>query len=180
MTPDFLVELLSVAEARGLKVGLYGGTGETLPAIVRLLSEAYPDLRVVYAWSPPFRPLSPTEDRDVTAGITASGVDLLLVGIGCPKQERWMAAHAVADTASGAPGLTCTMLGVGAAFDLFAGLTTEAPRWMQTSGLEWLHRLAREPRRLWRRDMRANPRFVTLFLRQLLADAPRRSGHPLS
>ena len=170
VSPDFLIDLLAAAEVLGLGVGLYGGADETLPAIVHLLEEAYPGLRIAYAWSPPFRALTTAEDVEAAAAITAARVDLLLVGIGCPKQERWMAAHATGDTTTGRPGLDCAMIGVGAAFDLFAGLTTEAPPWMQASGLEWLYRLALEPRRLWRRQIRSNPRFVALFLRQLVAE----------
>jgi N-acetylglucosaminyldiphosphoundecaprenol N-acetyl-beta-D-mannosaminyltransferase len=90
-------------------------------------------------------------------------VKLLLVGTGCPKQEKWMAEHREK--------LDCVMVGVGAAFDLLGGRTTEAPRWMRGIGLEWTYRLGLEPRRLWRRYLKHNPRFVALFAVQLVGRA---------
>ncbi|MGD0998955.1 MAG: WecB/TagA/CpsF family glycosyltransferase, partial [Thermoleophilia bacterium] len=104
--------------------------------------------------------LTPGEDEAVVDEINANGVQLLLVGIGCPKQEKWMAAHREQ--------LSCVMFGVGAAFDLFSGKTREAPLWMQPLGLEWVFRLMLEPRRLWRRHLRHNPRFVVLLARGVL------------
>lgn len=160
VTPDLLLELLAKCEARGIRLGLYGGTPQTLPAITRFLADATRRLHVVYAWSPPFRPLTPTEDATVVDQITLAGVQLLLVGIGCPKQEKWMGAHA--------DRLPCVMFGVGAAFDVFAGKTGNAPAWMRDRGVEWLYRLAREPRRLWRRHAKHDPRFVALLAWQVM------------
>jgi N-acetylglucosaminyldiphosphoundecaprenol N-acetyl-beta-D-mannosaminyltransferase len=160
VSPDFLIELLVRAEQRGLKLGLYGGTPGTLAAFRQRLSRDIPALTVSYAYSPPFRPLDPLEDAAVVREICASGTQLLLVGIGCPKQEKWMAEHRDV--------LPCVMIGVGAAFDLFGGQTREAPIWMQRLALEWVFRLILEPRRLWRRQLKHNPRFVLLFARQLL------------
>lgn len=174
VTPDLLIDLLAGAEVCGLRVGLYGGNEETLATFTAFLGDTYPHLRVVYAWNPPFKPLSVKEDQDVATAIRESGTQLLLVGIGCPKQERWMAAHATDSADVSQRRLSCTMLGVGAAFDMFGGRTRNAPRWMQGAGLEWLFRLASEPRRLWRRQLRANPRFVALSLLQLLANRRRR------
>ena len=165
VTPDLLLELFVACESQGLKLGLYGGDPTTLAAFTDLLSEATPDLDVAYAWSPPFRPLTPAEDTAVREQIAAAGVQVLLVGIGCPKQERWMADHA--------DGLTCVMLGVGAAFDLFGGRTKEAPRWTRNLGLEWTHRLVQEPRRLWRRHAKHDPRFLVLLAMQVA----RRADH---
>lgn len=159
VTPDLLIDLIAACEAHGIKMGLYGGTPETLTDFVSLLKEAVPDLQTPFRWSPPFRPLTRHEDAEVTEQIDASGVQLLLVGIGCPKQERWMAAHAEQ--------LQCVMFGVGAAFDVFAGATGNAPAWMRDRGLEWIYRLATEPGRLWRRYLLGNPRFVWHFALQI-------------
>src|SRR5262249_44004282 len=124
------------------------------------LPARFPGLQVTYRWSPPFRALTPAEDETVVRDIGASGCRLLLVGLGCPKQERWMAAHRGR--------IHAVMVGLGAAFDIHAGTLAEAPRWMQTSGLEWTYRLLREPRRLHRRYLKHHPRFAALALLQLL------------
>ena len=116
------------------------------------LNARFPALSIPFMWSPPFRPLSADEDADVTEAIQASGAGLLFVGLGCPKQERWMAAHRA--------GLGCALVGVGAAFDFLAGVKAQAPDWLQRWGLEWLFRLACEPRRLWRRYLVGNSRFL--------------------
>jgi N-acetylglucosaminyldiphosphoundecaprenol N-acetyl-beta-D-mannosaminyltransferase len=110
--------------------------------------------------APPFRPLTPEEDKAVTKKIVASGTRILFVGIGCPKQENWMAEHVGR--------IPAVMLGVGAAFDFHTGRVRQAPRWMQLAGLEWVFRLLMDPRRLWKRYAKHNPRFVWLFLMQLL------------
>ena len=159
VTPDLLLELFAVCEARGIRLGLYGGTPETLAAFVAFLSESVPRLEVAYAWSPPFRPLTAREDAIAVEQIASAGVQLLLVGIGCPKQERWMGAHT--------DRLPCLLFGVGAAFDMFAGKTGNAPAWMRDRGLEWLYRLASEPRRLWRRHIFNDPRFLALLALQV-------------
>ena len=158
-TPDLVVDLLARCEARGLRVGLYGGTRETLPACRSALAGYFPSLKITYAWDPPFRPLTDAEDAAAVSALRAAGVQLLLVGLGCPKQERWMDAHRDL--------VPCVMVGVGAAFDLLAGRTSEAPPWMRERGLEWAHRLAEEPRRLGRRYVIGNPRFLLLLVLQL-------------
>jgi N-acetylglucosaminyldiphosphoundecaprenol N-acetyl-beta-D-mannosaminyltransferase len=147
------------AEEHGLPIGLYGGSPEVLEALRERLLERHPLLRIAFAASPPFRPASDEEDAQTVQAIEASGVRILFVGLGCPKQERWMAAHREA--------LPCVMLGVGAAFDFLAGAKRQAPGWLQRLGLEWLFRLACEPRRLWRRYLIHNPRFMFHFTRQL-------------
>lgn len=150
------------AETLDIPVGFYGGDQKVLDELVQRLSARFPRLRVVFAVSPPFRELSEEEDESVVDAIEASGTKLLFVGLGCPKQERWMSEHRGR--------LPCALLGVGAAFDFLAGAKRQAPRWMQGSGLEWLFRLASEPRRLWRRYLFGNPRFLTYFTVQWLRE----------
>jgi N-acetylglucosaminyldiphosphoundecaprenol N-acetyl-beta-D-mannosaminyltransferase len=166
VSPDLLLELFERCERDRVRVGLYGGTPETLRHMTHFLATRYPEMPVVCAISPPFREAMPQEDERDSALIEASGAQLLLVGIGCPKQERWMAAHRER--------LSCVMFGVGAAFDLLGGRTRNAPRWTRDVGLEWVYRLLLEPRRLWRRYLYNNPRFTVLFLAQLIA--VRRAG----
>ena len=170
VTPDLLLELFAACELCGVRVGLYGGMEETLTAFLSFLREAAPGLDVAYAFSPPFRPLTDEEDARCLRDIKAAGVQLLLVGLGCPKQERWMAAHV--------DRLPCIMFGVGAAFDMFAGRTRNAPAWMRDRGLEWTYRLASEPRRLWRRHAVNDPRFLLLLALQVLT--ARIAGAPQS
>jgi N-acetylglucosaminyldiphosphoundecaprenol N-acetyl-beta-D-mannosaminyltransferase len=147
----------------GVRMFLYGGrTQEALIALHDTLCERYPGLKIVGGYSPPFRDLDEDETREVVAAINASKADVVWVGTGQPKQEKWMAE--MRDRLD-AP----ILAGVGAAFDFHAGLVPQAPGWMQRLGLEWSYRLAREPRRLWRRYVRYNPRFVIGFLRQYWA-----------
>ncbi len=157
VTPDLLVELFGACEARGLRLGLYGGAPQTLAAFTTFLADAAPRLAVPYAWSPPFRPLTAQKTTRSFAR-SAAGVQLLLVGIGCP-----------AGAVDGRPrrSASCVMFGVGAAFDMFAGKTGNAPAWMRDRGLEWLYRVASEPRRLWRRHLLNDPRFLMLFAPQV-------------
>lgn len=143
-----------------MRVGFYGGTEAVLRSLVITAKQRYPRLEVAYAESPPFREPTPEEDRRTVRAIEDAGVRILFVGIGSPKQDRWMHAHK--DRVRG------VMLGVGAAFDFFAGAKPQAPRWMQSSGLEWMFRLASEPRRLWRRYLTQNPKFVLLAVAQIL------------
>lgn len=150
---DLVHGLCEVAADKSLKIGFFGGSSAAmLQTVSDRLRDDYPGLQVPYAFSPPFRELTATEDKDVVGQIHAMGVDILFVGIGCPKQERWMANHK--------DRLTCVMLGVGAAFDFIAGSKQHAPRWMQHLALEWLFRLCREPKRLGKRYLRQNPRFL--------------------
>ncbi len=158
--PELMPHVLELAAREDVPIGLYGGTPESLEALHQVLKTRYPDLKVACKIAPPFRPLTPEEDEAVTQEIKASGARILFVGIGCPKQEKWMAEHKNR--------IPAVMLGVGAAFDFHAGRVRQAPRWLQAAGLEWAFRLAMEPRRLWKRYLRHNPRFVGLFLLQLL------------
>jgi len=164
--PALMDELCREAARAGVPIGLYGGTRLTLARLERNLRRRHPGLRIAYAWSPPFRPLTAEEDEGVVRDIRSRGVRLLFVGLGCPKQERWMASHRGR--------IPAVMVGVGAAFDLHAGVRRQAPRWMQAAGLEWLFRLLQEPRRLWRRYLKHNPRFVILACGELVASRWRR------
>lgn len=152
--------LLDRAAREGVPVAFYGGTPATQDRLIATAQARFPGLRIATAISPPFRPPTPEEDAADVRAIVESGARILFVGIGCPKQEQWMAAHAAR--------LPSVMVGVGQAFDLLAGVVNEAPRWMHGLGLSWLHRLAQEPRRLFWRYARHNPRFVALLLLQVL------------
>ncbi|HSK37209.1 MAG TPA: WecB/TagA/CpsF family glycosyltransferase, partial [Actinomycetota bacterium] len=157
--PDLTPLVCEAAARRGVPVGFYGGQEDVLDELAAALTARYPGLRVAYRWSPPFRPLTAAEEARVTDELARSGTRVLFVGLGTPKQERWMAAH---------KGLPMVMLGVGAAFDFLSGRKRQARPVLQRLGLEWLHRLAHEPRRLWKRYLYRNPRFVALFAAQLL------------
>jgi N-acetylglucosaminyldiphosphoundecaprenol N-acetyl-beta-D-mannosaminyltransferase len=157
--PDLMLAVCAVAAQRGWSSYLYGGASGVPALLARRLRQRFPDLRVAGYWSPPFRSLTAEEDAAVVERMNAAEPDLVWVGLGTPKQERWMAAHVDRLSAT-------VLLGVGAAFDIHAGLLPQAPRWMQQSGLEWLYRLGREPTRLWRRYLRNNPAFLAAILRQ--------------
>lgn len=158
--PTLTARLLEAAEKAEVSVGFYGAAPETLACLLDAVRSRHPALPVVYAESPPFRQLTPAEDDETVRRINASGAQLLFVGLGCPKQEWWIARHR--------DRLAPVLLGVGAAFDFLAGTQKQAPSWMQDRGLEWLFRLLAEPRRLWRRYLLHNPRFVILALLQVL------------
>ena len=163
--PDLMLSVCEAAARESLPIGLYGGEASTLDRLAQGLHERYPGTTIGYRHAPPFRPLTPEEDSVEIERLNRSGARILFVGLGCPKQERWMAAHRNR--------IMAVMLGVGAAFDLNSGRVRQAPRPLQRLGLEWLYRLYQEPRRLWRRYTIHNPRFALLAARQLLAS---RSG----
>ncbi len=158
--PDLTPGILSVAERMSVPVGFYGSSPSTLNDLCRFVATNFPRLNVVYTYSPPFRPLTPFEDQQVVGKIARSGVRILFVGLNTPKQDYWMAAHRGR--------VQAVMIGVGAAFDFLAGTKRQAPRWMMSLGLEWLFRFACEPRRLWKRYLKHNPRFVVLLTKQVL------------
>lgn len=149
------------SSSNNLNIGLYGGSSdELINQVVAKLKLSFPNIQITFSYSPPFRPLTDQEDQAIVNQINHADVNVLFVGIGCPKQERWMAEHKES--------LNCVMLGVGAAFDFIAGSKKHAPRWMQKVGLEWLFRLCSEPERLWKRYLKQNPRFVWYFMQQWL------------
>lgn len=159
--PDLMWSLLGGCAREGVSVYFYGATPHALRRLRARVEDAFPALVVAGAESPPFHPLTAAEDAGVVRRINQSGAGVIFVGLGCPKQERWMAAHRGR--------IQGVMLGVGAAFDFHAGTTSRAPAWMRNHGLEWLHRLASEPRRLWKRYLVTNTLFVLGAARQLLA-----------
>ena len=158
--PDLVPRVLGEAEGEGLAVGFYGGTPNVLDALVAEVASRWPDLKIAYAYSPPFRTLTRDEDNEIVGAINASGARILFVGLGCPKQESWMATHR--------DQIVPVMMGVGAAFDFLAGAKRQAPVALRKAGLEWLFRLATEPRRLTKRYLLQNPRFAWLFGAQLI------------
>jgi N-acetylglucosaminyldiphosphoundecaprenol N-acetyl-beta-D-mannosaminyltransferase len=156
---DLTLALCREAAAHGIAVGFYGGEESTLEALQQRLQQQQPVLRIACAIAPPFRALATEEEQAYLQQIRDSGAAILFVGLGCPKQERWMATHRNS--------LPCVMLGVGAAFDFIAGRKKHAPVLLQRLYLEWLYRLLTEPGRLWRRYLATNPRFVWEFFLQL-------------
>ena len=173
--PDLMIEACQRAAQTGSKMYLFGGRNNG--ALVQLtlnLRRRFPGLQIVGGHSPPYRPATADEEIAIAEEINASGADIVWVGTGQPKQELWMAQMR--------PMLKAPLLiGVGAAFDFHAGLVPQAPALLQEAGLEWAYRLAREPRRLWRRYLHYNPRFVIEFAGQLRSrgrtDSPR-AGRP--
>lgn len=159
--PDLMLALCERSVGRGYRHFFYGGAEGVPERLAASLQQRFPGLLVVGTYSPPFRPLTSEEDVQVVQMINEAAPDVVWVGLGSPKQDQWMAAH-VGQLA--AP----VLIGVGAAFDFHAGRKKQAPLWMQRSGLEWLFRLLTEPRRLWRRYLISNPKFVFLVLAQVL------------
>jgi N-acetylglucosaminyldiphosphoundecaprenol N-acetyl-beta-D-mannosaminyltransferase len=160
--PDLTPIILEHAQASGLPVGFYGAAPDVLKRLQEVVAGRFPKLEIAYAYSPPFRPLTLEEDACQVAAINASGTRILFIGLPTPKQDYWMAAHKGRVQAA--------MVGVGAAFDFLAGTKPQAPRWMMPCGLEWVFRLSTEPRRLWKRYLKHNPRFLIFFGLQLLRE----------
>lgn len=159
--PDLMLAVCEKSAQTGYKHFFYGGAEGVPELLKQKLVERFPHLQVVGCYSPPFRQLTPEEDRDIMRMIDESGADIVWVGLSTPKQERWMDAHLGKIQAP-------VMVGVGAAFDFHAGLKSQAPAWMQRSGLEWFYRLVTEPRRLAKRYLINNPIFVALITLQML------------
>ena len=157
---DLLPALLTEAARRGQSVYFYGTTDEVLQAIVERAGRELPALRLVGTCAPPFRALTSDEEAEHVAAINAVDPDLLFVALGCPRQERWMAAHRGK--------IKACMLGVGQAFPVYAGLEPRLPVWARRLWLEWAYRLWLEPRRLWRRYLITNSYFLFLVARTTL------------
>lgn len=156
--PELMEQLFSRCADRDVPVYFFGSTAQTLKAMEERIRERFRGLSIAGMESPPFRDLTAEEDEAAIARINRSGAGIVLVGLGCPKQERWMAAHRGR--------VHAVMIGVGAAFDFFAGSVPRAPLWMQKHGLEWLHRLLSEPRRLWKRYLLTNTLFIIGMAKQ--------------
>jgi N-acetylglucosaminyldiphosphoundecaprenol N-acetyl-beta-D-mannosaminyltransferase len=150
--PDLTWRYLAVAERLGQSVFFYGSTENTLEKLQAVIKKAFPKLRVAGMVSPPYRELTAEEDQAYVDQINKSGAHVVFVGLGCPKQEAWMAAHRGR--------IQAVMLGVGAAFDYHAGTVKRAPKWVQKIGMEWLSRLISEPRRLAKRYAVTNSVFI--------------------
>lgn len=155
--PDLMQQLLRTRGGRPYRHYFYGSTPETLDLLRQKIEQSYPDAVIAGMESPPFRPLTPEEDAAAVARINDARPDFVWVGLGAPKQEQWMAAHRGR--------VQALMIGVGAAFDYEAGNIRRAPAWMQRCSLEWLYRLLQDPRRLFKRYLVTNTRFLWWVLR---------------
>lgn len=157
--PDLMWKYCEHAEINGESIFLYGGMQTTLDILREKLAQRFPSLKIAGMYSPPFRALTADEDQSVIDQINQSGAGTVWVSLGCPKQEKWMADHKGK--------INAVMVGVGAAFDYHAGTIVRAPLWMQKNGLEWLHRLCSEPKRLWRRYLVTNSLFIFHVVKSL-------------
>ncbi len=154
---ELMLALCAQAARRGIPIALIGGRDNAvLDSIKSALMKKYPTLRIAYGYSPPFRELTSDEEKTMLDELASSGARLVFVGIGCPKQEQWMGRYKGT--------VHATMIGVGAAFDAIGGLYRHSPAIVHRVGLEWLFRLVREPRRLYKRYLGSAPRFVWLML----------------
>jgi N-acetylglucosaminyldiphosphoundecaprenol N-acetyl-beta-D-mannosaminyltransferase len=154
---DLLPDLLQAASQQQIPVFFYGTTQEVLSKAQAHIAQHYPDIPYTGVYSPPFRPLTLEEEKEVIHTINASGAKIVFVALGCPKQEKWMAAMKGK--------INGVMLGIGAALPVLVGAQTRAPRWMQKSGLEWLFRLFQEPKRLFKRYMITNSIYIYLLIK---------------
>jgi N-acetylglucosaminyldiphosphoundecaprenol N-acetyl-beta-D-mannosaminyltransferase len=157
--PTLMPLLCEEAARHGVPVGFYGGRPPVMAELTQRLAARCPGLAIAFTHCPPHSEAPPAFDERIVSAIEESGARVLFVGLGCPKQERWMAAYR--------EHLSCAQVGVGAAFDFVAGAKAQAPAWLQRAGLEWLFRLACEPRRLGRRYLRNNPRFALRIALQI-------------
>lgn len=163
--PDLTWRVIEAAAAEGVGIFLFGSTEETCKAFADEITRRFPEAVISGIQADRFREATPEEDAADVVRINDSGAGVVLVGRGCPRQERWVSDHR--------GGVDAAMLAVGAAFDYGAGNLTAPPRWMQKAGLQWLYRLVQEPGRLWRRYLVTNSRFVLRFLLALRASRRR-------
>lgn len=150
--PSLMGEIFKISAAKRYRHYFYGSTDETLEKLYAVLTETYPGIQIAGMYSPPFRPMTEEEDKQIVERINETKPDFVWVGLGAPKQEKWMAAHQ-----GRVNGL---MIGVGAGFDYYAGNIERAPEWMQKSNLEWVYRLLQDPRRLFGRYWHTNTKFI--------------------
>lgn len=154
--PTIMERVCERSSQEGVGVYLYGSSPQAIERLCQVLPERFDGLQIVGAESPPYRSLTEDEEADVIARVNASGAGVLFLGIGCPKQEDFAFKHRAQ--------IRSVQMCVGAAFDFHAGSLQMAPRWMQERGFEWLYRLIKEPRRLWKRYVKTNSKFVFLLL----------------
>jgi N-acetylglucosaminyldiphosphoundecaprenol N-acetyl-beta-D-mannosaminyltransferase len=159
--PELMERFCQETATRGYRHFLYGGAPGVAEDLAARLAARFPGLQIAGTYCPPFRHLTPQEDQEAVSLINIARADVVWVGLGAPKQERWMAEHCTCLSAS-------VLVGVGAAFDFHTGRVAQAPRWMREHGLEWLFRLSREPARLWRRYLIYGTEFVALVLLESL------------
>jgi len=159
---DLLPDLLAAANANGLSVFLFGSTETVLEAITKRAAQEFSGLTISGAYSPPFRVIAPEEAAEDVDRINESGAHMVLVALGCPKQERWMAANKGR--------VNAVMVGIGGAFPVYAGLQSRAPKLMQRLYLEWFYRLCQEPRRLFKRYLITNTVFLFLIFKELVCN----------
>ncbi len=157
---DLLPDLLKISETKNLKVFFYGGTQDMLDKTEEYCLSNYPELKISGLISPPFRPLSEKENEDYAMTINASGANFVFVALGCPKQEKWMAAMQGR--------INSCMVGIGGALPVMIGMQKRAPKWIQDASLEWLYRLGQEPKRLFKRYFYTNSLFLFLFTKEYL------------
>ena len=150
--PSLMGEIFKISAAEGYRHYFYGSTDETLEKLYSVLTESYPGIQIAGMYSPPFRPMTADEDKEIVDRINETKPDFVWVGLGAPKQEKWMAAHQ-----GRVKGL---MVGVGAGFDYYAGNIERAPEWMQKRNLEWVYRLIQDPKRLFGRYWHTNTKFI--------------------
>jgi N-acetylglucosaminyldiphosphoundecaprenol N-acetyl-beta-D-mannosaminyltransferase len=153
--PQLTWNVLEAANKMGLSVYLYGSTRNTLEILRKNILKSFPNITISGVHVDRFRDASSEEDKDDIKKINESGAHIILVGRGCPRQEVWVSDHLEK--------INAVMMAVGAAFDFHAGTVKQAPAWMQNAGLEWLFRLAVEPKRLWKRYLFTNSKFICLF-----------------
>lgn len=163
--PSMMLEICKYAQENNLKIGLYGSEKDVLNALIDNLKKMFSALKITYSYSPPFRDLTPEEEEKILEEINQSKTQILFVSLGCPKQEIWMSKNKGK--------INAVMIGVGAAFNMHAGKIKRAPLWMQRMGLEWLYRLIKEPRRLWRRYLYTNLKFIKLLVTETLVRGSR-------
>jgi N-acetylglucosaminyldiphosphoundecaprenol N-acetyl-beta-D-mannosaminyltransferase len=156
---DLMPDMMKECNLQNRSIFLYGSTLEVLEKIIAKVKIEYPNLRLD-SYSPPFRELSPDEEKNIVEKINSGSYDFVFVALGCPKQEKWMNEHK--------DKIQSCMIGLGGAFEVFAGTKDRAPQWMQDYSLEWIYRLVQDPKRLWKRYMYTNTLFVVLFIKQVV------------
>lgn len=155
--PDLMERIFRESAKKGYLHYFYGSTPGTLTALLEKLQTKYPGIRIVGMEAPPFRELTREEDAACVDRINGAGPDIVWVGLGAPKQERWMYAHRGC--------INGLMIGVGAGFDFHAGTVKRAPKWVQNIGMEWFYRLCQDPKRLWKRYVSTNWKFLRLMVK---------------